>query len=148
MNASGAMQTGWLQQGGSWYYLQRSGAMATGWTSIEGSWYYMNSSGVMRTGWLQLGSSWYYLKSSGVMVTGNYTIDGKVNVFNSNGVWLGYASTPKPPSNPNPPSDVYYKNCTAVWNAIGHSIRRGQPGYGDHLDRDGDGIACEIDPRK
>lgn len=23
------------------------------------------------------------------------------------------------------------------------NIRRGQPGYGKHLDRDGDGVACE-----
>lgn len=23
------------------------------------------------------------------------------------------------------------------------NLRRGQPGYGKHLDRDGDGVACE-----
>lgn len=38
---------------------------------------------------------------------------------------------------------IYYKNCTAVRAAGANPIRRGQPGYGSHLDRDGDGSACE-----
>lgn len=38
---------------------------------------------------------------------------------------------------------VYYPNCTAARNAGKSNIRRGQPGYGRHLDRDGDGVACE-----
>lgn len=45
------------------------------------------------------------------------------------------------------PATAYYKNCTAVWNAIGSPIYAGQPGYDSHLDRDGDGIGCERDPR-
>lgn len=45
------------------------------------------------------------------------------------------------------PAAAYYKNCTAVWNAIGSPIYAGQPGYDSHLDRDGDGIGCERDPR-
>lgn len=39
--------------------------------------------------------------------------------------------------------DVYYPNCDAARRAGRAPIRRGQPGYGSHLDRDGDGIACE-----
>ncbi|GAA1589287.1 hypothetical protein GCM10009828_012290 [Actinoplanes couchii] len=39
--------------------------------------------------------------------------------------------------------DVYYKNCTAVRRAGADPIRRGDPGYGRHLDRDGDGVGCE-----
>ncbi|MFE7129880.1 excalibur calcium-binding domain-containing protein [Streptomyces sp. NPDC057638] len=39
--------------------------------------------------------------------------------------------------------DVYYKNCTAVRAAGADPIRRGDPGFGPHLDRDGDGVACE-----
>ena len=39
--------------------------------------------------------------------------------------------------------EVYYPNCTAARKAGKSNIRRGQPGYGKHLDRDGDGIACE-----
>lgn len=38
---------------------------------------------------------------------------------------------------------VYYKNCTAVRAAGAAPIRRGDPGYGRHLDKDGDGVACE-----
>ena len=40
-------------------------------------------------------------------------------------------------------SDVWYANCTAVRAAGKAPIRRGEPGYDRHLDRDGDGIACE-----
>ena len=42
-----------------------------------------------------------------------------------------------------PSGDVYYPNCTAARNAGAAPVRRGQPGYGPHLDRDGDGIGCE-----
>jgi Excalibur calcium-binding domain. len=45
------------------------------------------------------------------------------------------------------PASAHYKNCTAVWNAIGSPIYVGDPGYASHLDRDGDGIGCEKDPR-
>lgn len=39
--------------------------------------------------------------------------------------------------------DVYYPNCAAA-RAVGAApIRAGEPGYGRHLDRDGDGKACE-----
>jgi hypothetical protein len=38
---------------------------------------------------------------------------------------------------------VYYPNCVAARAAGAAPIYRGQPGYGSHLDRDGDGKACE-----
>ena len=38
---------------------------------------------------------------------------------------------------------VYYRNCTEARAAGVTPIRRGQPGYASHLDRDNDGIACE-----
>lgn len=38
---------------------------------------------------------------------------------------------------------VYYKNCTEARKAGVTPIYRGEPGYAKHLDRDGDGIACE-----
>ena len=40
-----------------------------------------------------------------------------------------------------------YKNCRAVWNELGRPIRSNEPGYGRHLDRDGDGVGCERRPR-
>ncbi|WP_117170956.1 thermonuclease family protein [Paraliobacillus sediminis] len=39
--------------------------------------------------------------------------------------------------------DIYYQNCTAVHDANASPVSKGDPGYGKHLDRDGDGIACE-----
>ena len=44
-------------------------------------------------------------------------------------------------------TSTYYRNCRAVWDAIGGPIYAGQPGYDSHLDRDGDGVGCEKDPR-
>ncbi|MFD7164617.1 excalibur calcium-binding domain-containing protein [Streptomyces violascens] len=38
---------------------------------------------------------------------------------------------------------VYYQNCAAVRAAGAAPLHRGDPGYAAHLDRDGDGIACE-----
>lgn len=38
---------------------------------------------------------------------------------------------------------AYYQNCTAARQAGAAPVRRGDPGYGPHLDRDGDGVGCE-----
>ena len=38
---------------------------------------------------------------------------------------------------------TYYRNCSAARAAGVTPIRRGEPGYGRHLDRDNDGVACE-----
>ena len=39
-------------------------------------------------------------------------------------------------------SNVSYANCTKARRAGVSNIRRGQPGYAAHLDRDNDGVAC------
>lgn len=36
-----------------------------------------------------------------------------------------------------------YANCSQAWSAGAAPVRRGDPGYGEHLDRDGDGVGCE-----
>jgi len=36
-----------------------------------------------------------------------------------------------------------FANCTAARAAGAAPVRQGDPGYGRHLDRDGDGIGCE-----
>ncbi len=36
-----------------------------------------------------------------------------------------------------------FPNCTAARAAGAAPVRRGEPGYGPHLDRDGDGVGCE-----
>ncbi|MDN6537819.1 MAG: excalibur calcium-binding domain-containing protein, partial [Corynebacterium variabile] len=45
---------------------------------------------------------------------------------------------------PAPAPAVSYANCTEVRDAGAAPIYRGQPGYAGHLDRDGDGIACDV----
>jgi hypothetical protein len=49
-------------------------------------------------------------------------------------------STPAPTTG----SSVYYPNCKAACNAGAAPIYRGQPGYRAGLDRDNDGVACEV----
>ena len=36
-----------------------------------------------------------------------------------------------------------FANCAAARAAGAAPVRRGDPGYGRHLDRDGDGVGCE-----
>lgn len=41
------------------------------------------------------------------------------------------------------PQQGAYRNCREARAAGAAPLYRGQPGYGSHLDRDGDGVACE-----
>ena len=85
--ATKVMRTGWLSDGGSWYYLTDSGAMAIGWVNDGGTWYFLNASGKMVTGWLKDRGSWYYLSPSGAMLTGTQVINGRTYVFDESGAW-------------------------------------------------------------
>ncbi|MBU7590421.1 MAG: excalibur calcium-binding domain-containing protein [Sphingopyxis terrae] len=58
----------------------------------------------------------------------------------------------RPPGRSGPPADrpqrllgggSYYANCSAARAAGAAPVRRGDPGYARHLDRDGDGVGCE-----
>lgn len=69
---------------------------------------------------------------------------------NSRGLWGLVVTNPQPAPTPAPaPAPVrtapavYYKNCTEARAAGVTPIYSGQPGYGTHLDRDRDGVACE-----
>ena len=57
------------------------------------------------------------------------------------------APAPTPTYTPQPQVEstpsAYYTNCTAARNAGAAPVYAGQPGYGTHLDRDGDGVGCE-----
>ena len=84
--ASGAQASGWANVGGTWYYLDpAAGAMRTGWLKEGSAWYYLQPSGAMATGWVKEGAAWYYLDETGVMVTGDRVIDGVVYSFDSSG---------------------------------------------------------------
>lgn len=53
-----------------------------------------------------------------------------------------FAAAP-PPEASSQNDSVYYKNCTAARAAGAAPVYEGSPGYGRHLDRDGDGVGCE-----
>ena len=54
------------------------------------------------------------------------------------------AQDPAPaPAPAAPPAGVTYENCAAARAAGAAPVHVGEPGYGKHLDRDGDGIGCE-----
>ena len=92
--AGGTIKTGWVQEGGKWYYYSSNGemtkgwlkingysyffnddgTMTTGWKNIDGSWYYFWDGGSMAIGWIKVGDCWYYTYSNGVMATGWVTI--------------------------------------------------------------------------
>ena len=59
--------------------------MKTGWLNDNGTWYYLQSNGAMKTGWLNDNGTCYYLQSNGAMAK-NTTIDGYR--LGSNGAWI------------------------------------------------------------
>ena len=77
LNAEGVMQTGWAKDGNTWYYLKDNGAMATGWVKDGNTWYYLKDNGAMATGWVKDNGTWYYLNSNGSMATGWYKVGEK-----------------------------------------------------------------------
>ena len=60
------MASGWLNDGGNWYYLDGSGVMQTGWQYINGNWYYMDRSGAMYAN--RQTPDGYYVNASGARV--------------------------------------------------------------------------------
>ena len=106
--SDGKAYTGWLRQGGAWYWLDpdaggvmatglhecngslywfnSSGAMATGWVLDGGTWYYATGSGALASGWLSLNGAWYWLDpATHAMATGFQTIGSCEYIFNSSG---------------------------------------------------------------
>lgn len=101
------MVTGWLNDGGAWYYLcpEKTGHFVegecwTGWLKDGNCWYYLSPTktasfrkGQMVTGWINISGSWYYLNptktasaSKGQMMTGWITESGKKYYLEQNGV--------------------------------------------------------------
>ena len=81
--------TGWVQDKGSWYYLDPDGYMAANaWRRVNGWWYYLTGSGAMAAGWRKIGKYWYYLnpqsgkEPKGGMLTGLREIGGKKYFLN------------------------------------------------------------------
>jgi len=89
VDADGKMVTGFQTIAEAKYYFAESGLMQTGWFKINGEDYYAASSGVISAQWVKSGNNWYYVDANGKMVTGDYAINGEVNRFDANGIWLG-----------------------------------------------------------
>ena len=88
-DSDGALVSGWVKDGGQWYYLDpASHVMATGWVADGGSWYYLTGNGEMATGWVKDRGTWYYLAPSGAMLTGTHVINGRTYVFDDSGAWV------------------------------------------------------------
>ena len=79
-----AAESGWIQRGSYWYYMDGTGRITTGWLKDNGRWYYFDASGVMKTGWIYDSGNWYYCYSNGQMAT-DTTIGGYY--LGSSGAW-------------------------------------------------------------
>ena len=77
LGPSGAMQTGWLNDG-AWYYLdpEAGGAMATGVKAVQGAAYFFDASGAMAAGWCVDGGIWRYASPSGALASGWSVVNG------------------------------------------------------------------------
>jgi glucan-binding YG repeat protein len=62
--------TGWVNEGGSWYYYNSSGDYVTdAWKSYNGTYFYLGDDGAMLTNQLiEDGDNWYYVDANGAMV--------------------------------------------------------------------------------
>ena len=75
VSQTGEVQTGWVQDNGSWYYLSELtgeqkgiGLMQKGFLEVSGKWYYFDESGAMKENqWLQTKEGWYYAGKSGAL---------------------------------------------------------------------------------
>ena len=74
---------------------------------------------------------------------GRTAVDGCHNDRKNGGRHCHGAKSPPPRAERRQGGKVYYPNCAAARAAGAAPVRRGQPGYGPHLDRDRDGIGCE-----
>ena len=83
--SDGKAYTGWLRQGGAWYWLDpdAGGVMATGLHECNGSLYWFNSSGAMVTGWVLDGGTWYYATGSGALARGPVSVGGVPYCFDA-----------------------------------------------------------------
>lgn len=104
VSQTGEVQTGWVQDNGSWYYLSELtgeqkgiGLMQKGFLEVSGKWYYFDESGAMKENqWLQTKDGWYYADKSGALKVdewfqvGNkwYVVSGKGTILTN--VFLPY----------------------------------------------------------
>ncbi|MGI5957785.1 MAG: hypothetical protein ACOX60_00005, partial [Massiliimalia sp.] len=81
------MLTGWVYDGGKWYYMNKDGSMHFGWLSWAGYWYHLDSHGAMSTGWKQVNGKWYYLYAQNGRMAANTTTPDGYRV-GADGAWI------------------------------------------------------------
>ena len=82
-----------------WYHFDTNGYMSTGWIQDGGNWYYLHAAGdgnrgFMHTGWQEIGGKWYYFHKDtdgaalpvGAMLSNTVTPDGYT--VGSDGAWI------------------------------------------------------------
>ena len=75
VSQTGEVQTGWVQDNGSWYYLSELtgeqkgiGLMQKGFLEVNKTFYYFDESGAMKEKqWFQTTEGWYYADKSGAV---------------------------------------------------------------------------------
>ena len=75
VSQTGEVQTGWVQDNGSWYYLSELtgeqkgiGLMQKGFLEVNKTWYYFDESGAMKENqWFQQKDGWYYADKFGAL---------------------------------------------------------------------------------
>ena len=86
VSQTGEVQTGWVQDNGSWYYLSELtgeqkgiGLMQKGFLEVNKTFYYFDESGAMKENqWFQTKEGWYYADKSGaVKVAEWFQVAGK-----------------------------------------------------------------------
>ena len=86
-NGTKTTKSGWINENGKKYYLNKDSSYATGFNTINGKKYYFNSKGEMQTAWQTInGKKYHFNRETGVMHTGLVTIGKNKYYFDKNGV--------------------------------------------------------------
>ena len=97
VSQTGEVQTGWVQDNGSWYYLSELtgeqkgiGLMQKGFLEVNKTFYYFDESGAMKENqWFQTTEGWYYADKSGaVKVDEWFQVGGKWYIASGKGTIL------------------------------------------------------------
>jgi len=75
------------------YYTSNDGIVRTGSQTINNIDYIFKDDGKLTDGWHLINNDLYYIQN-GRYMTGNVWINGKTNIFNSSGIYLGIQYTP------------------------------------------------------
>ena len=92
---SNVVPSGWVKQGGYWYFYYSDGSKRTGWYYELGNWYYFYGNGQMATAFINLNGAYYYLNpnsdgNQGAMKVGWQKINGYWYYFNPVSDSYGY----------------------------------------------------------